>query len=70
MTLAAEADPSKWFEESQKVAIDFVYAEPVKSGTAPYQLDRTYETNALATSRTQAALAGARLANLITAALK
>jgi hypothetical protein len=33
-------------------------------------LDRTYETNALTTARKQAALAAARLANLITAALK
>jgi hypothetical protein len=68
--LAAEADPAKWFDESRKIAIDFVYAEPVKTGAAPYHLDRTYETNAMATSRTQAALAGARLANLIATALK
>ncbi|WP_168600811.1 S1/P1 nuclease [Rhizobium sp. SG741] len=69
-TLAAEHDPEKWFQESQKLAIDVAYAEPVRSGPAPYMLDRTYETNALTTGRNQAALAAARLANLITVALK
>lgn len=68
--LAAEADPAKWLDESQKLAIEFAYAEPVKSGSLPYMLDRTYETNAMATARKQAALAAARLANLITTALK
>lgn len=68
--LAAEADPQKWFEESQKLAIDVAYAEPVKSGTSPVILDRSYETNAMTAARKQAALAAARLANLITATLQ
>lgn len=48
----------------------FAYGEPVKSGTAPYKPDRKYETDAMTTARKQAALAAARLANLITTALK
>jgi S1/P1 Nuclease len=69
-SLAVETDPAKWLDESQKLAVEFAYGEPVKSGTAPYQLDRKYETDAMTTARKQAALAAARLANLITAALK
>jgi hypothetical protein len=68
--LAAEADPQKWFEESQKLAVDVGYAEAVKSGTSPVILDRNDETNAMTTARKQAALAAARLANLITATLQ
>ena len=69
-TLAQDVDPGHWFKESQKLAINFAYAEPVKSGTEPFELDRAYETNAMTTARNQAALAGARLANLINGALK
>jgi hypothetical protein len=65
VTLAAEANPDDCFRESEKLAEDFVYAEPVKSGTSPYTLDRPYETNARDVARKQAALAGARLANLV-----
>ena len=69
-TLASEADPDDWFKESEKLAEEFAYAEPVKSGTQPYMLDRQYETNARNIARQQAALAGVRLANLINEALK
>jgi S1/P1 Nuclease len=69
-TLAKDLNPDNWFKESQQVAIQFSYAEPVKSGSQPYKLDRTYETNAREVARKQAALAGARLANLINDALK
>ncbi|MBB3657851.1 hypothetical protein FHX15_003093 [Rhizobium sp. BK650] len=68
--LAGETDPAKWLDESQKLAIEFAYGEPVKPGTAPYQLERKYETDAMTTARKQAALAAVRLANLITTALK
>ncbi len=68
--LAMETDPDDWFRESEKLAEEFAYAEPVRSGTQPYMLDRQYETNARNVARHQAALAGARLANLINEALK
>lgn len=67
---AAVADPEAWFVESAAIAEQVVYAEPVRSGPQPYQLDRTYETKARDTAREQAAVAGARLAYLINAALK
>jgi hypothetical protein len=69
-TLAMNANPEDWFTESEKLAEATAYAEPVKSGTQPYVLDRPYETNARNVARQQAALAGARLANLINATLK
>jgi hypothetical protein len=69
-TLASEANPDDWFKESEKLAEEFAYAEPVKSGAQPYMLDRQYETNARNIARQQAALAGARLANLVNEALK
>ncbi len=68
--LAMEADPDNWLRESEKLAEDVAYAEPVRSGMEPYMLDRQYETNARNIARQQAALAGARLANLINEALK
>ena len=46
------------------------YAEPVRSGSQPYMLNRQYETNARNVARQQAALASARLANLINNTLK
>lgn len=67
---AGNIDPDEWFVEGQKLAIDYAYAEPVKSGNAPYELDRTYETNARNIARSQAALAGARLSNIINEALR
>jgi len=68
--LAMKADPGDWFTESEKLAEEFAYAESVKSGAEPYMLDRQYESNARNIARQQAALAGARLANLINEALK
>jgi len=68
--LASKADPDYWFKDSEKLAEDFAYAEPVRSGMEPYMLDRQYESNARKIARQQAALAGARLANLINEALK
>ena len=68
--LASVADPAVWVAEGKKLSQDFVYAEPVRSGARPYMLDRQYETNARMIARQQAALAGARLANLINEALK
>jgi hypothetical protein len=65
-TLAADGDPDHWLKASEQL----VYAGPVKTGPLPYRLDRSYETAARDTARKQAALAGARLANLINDALK
>jgi hypothetical protein len=69
-TFATNTNPDDCFAESEKLAEANAYAEPVKSGTQPYLLDRQYETNARNVARQQAALAGARLANIVNAALK
>ena len=68
-TLAKNDNPDDWFKESEKLAEEFTYAEPLKSGSPPFILDRSYETNARSVARKQAALAGARLANLLNKAL-
>jgi len=69
-TRAAISDPAEWLKESRQKAIDFVYVAPVGFDKGPYELDRAYETNARNVAREQAAVAAARLANLITDALK
>lgn len=67
---AAISDPAEWLKESRQTAIDFVYVAPVGFDKGPYVLDRAYETKARDVAREQAAVAAARLANLITDALK
>ena len=65
-TAAQILDPEAWIEESAELAKQFAYAPPVSTGTNAVLLTREYETNA----RNIAALAAARLANLINNALK
>ena len=64
------ADPQKWIEESAELAKQYAYAAPVSLGKNPAFLTRDYETNARNIARSQAALAAARLANLINNALR
>jgi len=68
--LASESDVEDWFRESERLAENVVYAGPLRDCTQVCELDRQYETNARLTARAQAALAAARLANLINAALQ
>jgi hypothetical protein len=63
-------DPDKWVKESFELAKEFAYAPPVGTGTDAVELTREYETNARNVARTQAALAAARMANLLNDALK
>lgn len=67
---AQVVDPEAWAQESFEVAKLFAYAPPVGNGPNPVLLTRDYETNARNIARTRAALAAARLANLINAALQ
>jgi hypothetical protein len=67
---AAIADEVAWATESFEAAKTYAYAEPVGLGHGPFVLDEAYETAALAIARQRAALAGARLANLLNAALR
>jgi hypothetical protein len=63
-------DPQKWIEESVEIAKQHAYAVPVSLGKNPVLLTRDYETNARNIARSQAALAAARLANIINNALR
>ena len=51
------------------MTITITQTTPVGPGKGPYVLTRDYETNARNLARKRAALAAARLANLIKAAL-
>ncbi|MGY8665418.1 S1/P1 nuclease [Bradyrhizobium sp. UFLA05-109] len=64
------ADPAVWAQESADLAKQFAYAPPVSAGKNPVFLTREYETSAKNVARARAALAAARLANLIDNALK
>lgn len=61
----AEEDPELWLKESAETAKTVAYAEPVLSGNGTVELTRAYGTAARNVSRTQAALAAQRLANLL-----
>jgi hypothetical protein len=63
-------DPDAWAQESFELAKRDAYAPPVRPDKEVAQLTRDYETNARNVARSQAALAGARLANLLNNALK
>ena len=64
------SDLEAWIEESAELAKQFAYAPPVSTGTNAVLLTREYETSARNIARSRAALAAARLANLINNALK
>ncbi|MGJ5176529.1 S1/P1 nuclease [Bradyrhizobium oligotrophicum] len=67
---AQQSDPAIWAQESFDLVKQFAYASPVSTGTAAVALSRDYETNARNIARTRAALAAARLANLLNAAFQ
>jgi S1/P1 Nuclease len=64
------ADPAVWAQESADLAKQYAYAPPIGTGKNPVLLTRDYETSAKNVARARAALAAARLANLIDTALK
>lgn len=63
-------DPQAWVVESSELAKQFAYAPPVSSGRDAVPLERAYESKALDIARGRAALAAARLANLLNSRLK
>lgn len=69
-TLAGIADPRAWFEESFAIAKQSVYTSAIGDGHGPFSLDDAYKAQALDDARVRAALAGARLANMLNAALR
>jgi hypothetical protein len=63
-------DPDTWAQESFELAKQNAYAAPIRTDKTAVQLTRDYETNARNVAPSQAALAAARLANLLNAVLK
>jgi hypothetical protein len=63
-------DPATWAQESFELAKTYGYADPVGKGQEAAALTRAYETTARTVARSQAALAAARLANLLNVVLK
>jgi hypothetical protein len=69
-TKALDLDPDAWAQESFELAKQNAYASPIRTDKTPVQLTRDYETNARSVARSQAALAAARLANLLNMVLQ
>jgi hypothetical protein len=67
---AKETSVATWIDESFQAAKTHVYRTPIDVGAGPFTVDTTYTNAAEALARKRAALAGARLAHLLTAALK
>lgn len=68
--LAAIADETKWVQESFQAAQNSVYVDPIGIGPGPFTSNSDYKTAAAKVAAIQMALAGARLANLLNAALQ
>jgi S1/P1 nuclease len=68
--LASIDDENVWIDESFKEAQSDVYKLPVGVGLGPFTLTADYKANAVDLAKQRIALAGARLANLLNAALK
>lgn len=68
--LASAMDESTWVAESFELGKKAVYAPPIGIGTGPFAPDQAYRSVALPLARKRAALAGARLARLLDAALE
>ncbi|MCW2282838.1 hypothetical protein M2323_000603 [Rhodoblastus acidophilus] len=64
-----ELEPRVWFEESAALAQAVVYKNAIGDGEGPFELDQAYQAQAREIARAQAALAAARLAGILNAAL-
>lgn len=67
---AALSDPAVWFDEGFTVAKAEVYTTEIGPGIGDFKLSAAYLVNARKVAEGRASIAGARLANLINAALK
>ena len=68
--LASIADEKAWIKESFETAKADAYTAPIGIGSGPFPLTDGYKSKALEIAKGRVALAGARLANLLNAALK
>jgi hypothetical protein len=66
----AQRDEKTWINESFEAAKADVYVQPIGVGAGPFALTDNYKSAALSLAKQRVALAGARLANLLNAALK
>ena len=66
---AAVTSPALWLIESFALAQNVVYTDLIGDGTEPFNLTKAYEDQAVKVSLRQGTLSGARLAELINAAL-
>jgi hypothetical protein len=69
-SLAKVQDEAIWIDESFEAARTHVYKDPVGVGPGPFTVNAAYTHAGEAVARKRAALAGARLARLLTDALK
>lgn len=67
---ARNLDTEDWIEEGFEHAKRDVYKQPVGLGAGPFRLNAAYRNSARALARRQAALGGARLANVLNEALR
>jgi hypothetical protein len=68
---AAITDETIWISESFEAAKKFAYHSPtIGHGAGPFQLSQKYQDDATNVAKERVALAGARLANLLNAALQ
>jgi hypothetical protein len=68
--LAAVKDEQTWIAESFQAAKTSVYIDSIGVGAGPFAVDAEYRKQARAVAAERVALAGMRLANLLSAALK
>ncbi len=71
--MAKIADPAAWAKESHGMAVKDAYATPIGpalGAPTPYVITDEYYNTAAADAKIRIALAGARLANLLTKALQ
>jgi hypothetical protein len=68
--LASIPDEKTWIDESFEIAKADAYASPVGIGAGPFILTDSYKSRTLDIAKQRVALAGARLAKLLNAALK
>ena len=59
-----------WIAESFQAAKTSVYIDPIGVAAGPFTVDAEYQKQARAVAADRVALAGARLANVLNAALK
>ena len=70
-SLAGIADAAVWIDESFQLARDSVYVNPpIGLGAGPFTITDDYRKNALEIARARVALAGARLANILSDEMK